>query len=599
MATAFLNLVEVTFGHDGGRPLLAGVAMTLDKGERLALVGRNGSGKSTLLKLLAGMLSPDGGEIHRMPAMRAAYLSQSPDAAGFATAGDYVTAEVPEPHLVARALAEAEIEAGRAPESLSGGALKRLALARAFARRPDLLLLDEPTNHLDLPAILWLEGRLANFAGGIILVSHDRALLERVATASLWLDRGRLRRHAGRFAAFEAWMETVLAEEADARDKLDKRIREETRWSHEGITARRRRNQGRLRRLAEMRRERRDSLSQIETARMRAPDAPLSGKLVIEAKGLAKAYGGTPVIAEASMRIMRGDQIAILGPNGAGKTTLVRMLTGELAPDAGTVRHGANLSVQYLDQHRGFEDESLTPAEVIRRHGGEHIEIGGGRRHVAGYLRDFLFDGAQIESPVSSLSGGERNRLLLARAFARPANLLVLDEPTNDLDMETLEVLREILAEWPATVLLVSHDRAFVDAVATATLVLEGDGRVTEYAGGYSDYMAQRGERPAAEAVKPAKPRKAPRPRAAAQPARLDYARQRRLDMLPALIETRMGEIAAAQAVLDQPDLYSRDLNRFNATTEALARLEAERAAMEEEWLELEMLREEREGTIL
>ncbi len=596
--TALLNLVDVSFGHDGGRPLLAGVSFTLEKGERVALVGRNGSGKSTLLKLLADLHTRDGGEIHRQPGLATAYLSQTPDAQGFATAGDYVAAEVETPHLVDRALAEAGTEAARAPDSLSGGELKRLSLARAFAGRPELLLLDEPTNHLDLPGIEWLESRLAQFPGGIMLVSHDRALLERVATATLWLDRGAVRRHTGRFADFDAWMDTVLTEEAEARAKLDKRIREETRWSHEGISARRRRNQGRLRRLGDMRRERRESLQAVARARMQAPDAPLSGKLVIEAKDLTKAYDGRAIVAGVSARIMRGDRIAILGPNGAGKTTLVRLLTGDLVPNGGTVRHGANLSVQYLDQHRGFEDESLSPREVILRHGGEHVEVAAGRRHVASYLRDFLFEPQQIESPVSTLSGGERNRLLLARAFARPANLLVLDEPTNDLDLETLEVLRELLADWPATVLLVSHDRAFVDAVATATLVVEPDGRVTEYAGGYSDYIAQRGEiaATATDGDNPAKSKKAPRPRPTRAPARLDYARQRRLDALPALIEAHAMGIAEAEAALSAPDLYARDPGRFTEVSETLARLQGEHEALEAEWLELEMLREAREG---
>ncbi len=596
--TALLNLVDVSFGHDGGRPLLAGVSFTLEKGERVALVGRNGSGKSTLLKLLAGLHTRDDGEIHRQPGLATAYLSQMPDAQGFSTAGDYVAAEVEAPHLVDRALAEAGLEAARAPDSLSGGELKRLSLARAFAGRPELLLLDEPTNHLDLPGIEWLESRLAQFTGGIMLVSHDRALLERVATATLWLDRGTVRRHTGRFAAFDAWMDTVLAAEAEARAKLDKRIREETRWSHEGITARRRRNQGRLHRLDDMRRERRQTLQAVARTRMQAPDAPLSGELVIEAKDLTKAYDGRAIIAGVSARIMRGDRIAILGPNGAGKTTLVRLLTSDLAPDGGTVRHGANLSVQYLDQRRGFEDESLSPREVILRHGGEHVELADGRRHVASYLRDFLFEAQQIESPVSTLSGGERNRLLLARAFARPANLLVLDEPTNDLDLETLEVLRELLADWPATVLLVSHDRAFVDAVATATLVVEPDGRVAEYAGGYSDYIAQRGA-PAATAPtgdNPAKSKKASRPRPARAPVRLDYARQRRLDALPSLIEAHASKIAEAEATLSAPDLYAHDPGRFTEVSETLARLQGEHEALEAEWLELEMLREAREG---
>ena len=601
MAPPLLRLAGVVFGHDGGRPLLDGLALTLAKGERAALVGRNGAGKSTLLRLLAGDLSPNSGELHRQPALEVAYLPQAPDGNGYARVADYVAAGLPEAagpddYRVARALAEARIEGARDPASLSGGELKRVALARAFARRPALLLLDEPTNHLDLPAIEWLEGRLRDFPGGVVLVSHDRTLLERIATSILWLDRGRVRRHGRSFAEFDAWAETVLAEEAEARAKLDKRIRDETRWSHEGITARRRRNQGRLRRLDEMRRERREAIRALDRARMRTPDAPLSGRLVIEAREIVKRFDETTVIAGASVRIMRGDRIAILGPNGAGKTTLVRLLTGELAPDEGTVRHGANLATVYLEQQRGFEDERLTPREVIARHGGEHIEIGGARRHVASYLRDFLFESDRLEVPVSTLSGGERSRLLLARAFARPANLLVLDEPTNDLDLETLEVLREILADWPATVLLVSHDRAFVDAVATATLVLTGDGLVTEYAGGYSDYMAQRSDGGPNVVADRAKPRKAPRERARGAPSRLDYARRRRLDMLPELIATFEAEIRGARSVLAEADLYRSDIARFNATTQTLARLEAERTALEEEWLELELLREAREG---
>ena len=570
--------------------------MTLSKGERVALVGRNGSGKSTLLKLAAGLLEADAGERYLEPGCRVAYLAQSPDAAGFETVRDYVAQALGEDgeagdHRVAKWLDAARLDGARAPETLSGGELRRAAIARALVSEPDLLLLDEPTNHLDLPAIEWLETTLEGFRGGVILVSHDRALLSRLCRTILWLDRGGLRRLEQGFEHFETWAEETLAREAEERHKLDRLIQEETRWSHQGITARRKRNQGRLRRLQALRQERAAQIARTGQAKLAATAGPLSGRLVIEAEAIEKRFGERQIVTTFSTRIMRGDRVAIIGPNGAGKTTLLRLLIGELAPDRGRVRLGANLERAYFDQERAALDPEESLWDTLTERSGDQLMVQGRPRHVVSYLKDFLFEERQARSPVSSLSGGERNRLLLAQILARPANLLVLDEPTNDLDIETLDLLQEMLAEFDGTVLLVSHDRDFIDRVATSTIALEGDGGAIEYPGGYTDYLAQRQARPSPSPATE-RPKRQAKQRRGNTGQRLGYKESRALEQLPGRIAALEAEIENLEAALAEPELYARDAAAFDAKAARLVEARTALAAAEEEWLELEVLRE-------
>ncbi|MCK5624011.1 MAG: ABC-F family ATP-binding cassette domain-containing protein, partial [Alphaproteobacteria bacterium] len=438
MAAPLLSLKDVSLGF-GGNPLFDKADLAVCRGERIALVGRNGSGKSTLLKLLAGQIEPDSGERLIQLGVRVAYLPQEPDLSGYDTVLDYAAAGLPEGEEHAAHMAEAllhslSLDGARPTDELSGGETRRAALARAMVGGPDVLLLDEPTNHLDLPAIEWLEQRLAGGRFGLIVISHDRAFLERITNCTLWLDRGRLLRSDKGFAHFEAWSEEILEREAVETAKLDKLIAEETTWSHQGITARRKRNQGRLRRLHELRARRAGQAGRTGSVRMEAAEAGVAGKRVIEARDIAKAYDANEVICGFSTRILRGDRIGIIGPNGAGKTTLLRMLIGDLQPDSGELRLGTNIEMVYLDQTREALAPGETPWSLLCPGGGDQVMVGNRPRHVVAYMRDFLFADNQARSPVESLSGGERNRLLLARALARPSNLLVLDEPTNDLD---------------------------------------------------------------------------------------------------------------------------------------------------------------------
>ncbi|HZD26491.1 MAG TPA: ATP-binding cassette domain-containing protein [Alphaproteobacteria bacterium] len=584
-----LTLKDVAVLH-GERPLFEGVELAVLPGDRLCLVGRNGAGKSTLLKIVAGLVPPDHGERWLQPGTRVAYLEQEPDLSGFASVADYVAAGAGEAaYRVPMLLDAVGVDGGLATAGLSGGEARRAALARALVAAPDILLLDEPTNHLDIRAIEWLERELAGFRGAVVTISHDRAFLAHLSRATLWLDRG--------FAEFEAWQEAAYAEEDSRRHKLERRIAAETRWSREGISARRKRNQGRLRRLQELRAERRRMLARTGSVELRAAAGPVSGKLVIEAEHVAKGFAGRPVIRDFSTRIMRGDRVGLIGPNGAGKTTLLRLLTGELAPDEGRVRLGSNLAPVYLDQRRAVLEPERMVQDVLCGPGSQQVMVRGEARHVASYLQDFLFDPAQARQPVSALSGGERNRLLLARALARPSNLLVLDEPTNDLDMDTLDLLQELLADYDGTVLLVSHDRDFLDRVVTSTIALEGDGSAIEYAGGYSDYLSQRGPRDDAE--KPAKPEKTAGKSEKPKPSsggKLSYKHKRRLELLPDEMAALRGEIAALEAELADPALFTRRPERFRAATARLQAAAAELDAAESEWLELEMLREEVEG---
>jgi ABC transport system ATP-binding/permease protein len=592
-----LALDQIRLGH-GAAPLLDGVDLALGRDDRACLVGRNGAGKSTLLKIAAGLVQPDSGTRFLQPGAKIAYLTQAPDLTGHDTVAAYVAAGLPEDHRheawrVEQALAPFDLDPGCDPRHLSGGEARRAALAQALVDAPDLLLLDEPTNHLDVATIERLEAALASFRGGFVVISHDRAFLTRLTAVTLWLDRGVLRRLESGFAKFEEWSEIILDQEAAERHKLDRRIEAETKWSREGISARRKRNQGRLRALYAMRAERAQQLAQLGRADATVSSAPRSGSLAIEAIDIAKRFGERSIVRDFSTRIRRGDRIGFVGPNGAGKTTLLKMLTGELAPDAGTVKLGAGLVVQTIDQHRAALDPARTVADFLTDGAGDQIEVGGVKRHVVGYLRDFLFDGSRAQSPLASLSGGERGRLLLAKALARPSNLLVLDEPTNDLDLETLDLLEEWLSAYDGTVLLVSHDRDFLDRVVTSTIALEGDGRVAEYAGGWSDYARQRPPPPEtqrAAAVEASKQTAAIQRENA--PQKLGYAQKRDLERLPGEIDKLTDEAAKLEASLGDAGLYARDPAKFATVATRLEETRRKLAEAEERWLELAALAE-------
>lgn len=606
--TPVLTLADLTLGF-GGDPLIAGVTLAVQPGERVALVGRNGSGKSTLMKLMAGLIAPDSGARFLQPGLRAAYMAQDPGFAGFATLGAFVEAGMDDAERwrAEMAMEGVRLDPSLAPDAASGGERRRAALARILAEAPDLMLLDEPTNHLDVAAIAWLETHLAETRAAVVTISHDRAFLRALTDRILWIDRGQVRRLDQGFAAFEEWRDKVFEEEDLARHKLDRLIKAEGRWAVEGISARRKRNQGRVSRLADMRAERRAQIARAGTARMEFESASRSGRLVLEADGVSKSFGGRDVVRDFSLRVQRGERVALVGPNGVGKTTLLNLLTGALEPDAGTVRLGANLLPAVFDQNRAALDpgaslwDTLTGAADLGVTGrGDQVMVRGRPRHVVGYLKDFLFAEAQARGPVGALSGGERARLLLARLMARDSNLLVLDEPTNDLDVETLDLLQELVDDYEGTVLLVSHDRDFVDRVATTTIAMEGDGRATVYAGGWSDYRSQRAAAapdaaPRAEAR--AKPAPAPPARAAAaRGPRLSFTQAHRLERLPAEIDRLGAEIARIEALLADPDLYARDPARFARASEAMAERQEALARAEEEWLELETLREAAEG---
>ncbi len=590
-----LREAEIGFG---GASLFSEVGFGIARGDRACLIGRNGCGKSTLMKVIAGELELDLGERYAQPGIRIAYLHQDPPVDAGLCVGDYARRAPddgpPAPdHAVAAMLDRLELDPDRRMATLSGGESRRAELARVLAVAPDILLLDEPTNHLDLPAIEWLERLIRGYEGAVVTVSHDRRFLADVTDRILWLERGRLRQTARGFAAFEEWSEAVIAEELRRQEKLDRRIAEETRWLHRGITARRRRNQGRLAALMDMRERRAAMLGAPQRARIVLEESEIRSRMAIEAGNISKQYGGRAIVEGFSTRILRGDRIGILGPNGAGKTTLLRMLIGELKPDSGKVRRSATLQSAYFDQRRASLDLDATLRRTLCPEGGDTVFVRGRPRHVVGYLKDFLFDFDQVESPVGSLSGGERNRLLLARTLARKCDLLVLDEPTNDLDMDTLDLLADVLGEFEGTLILVSHDRDFLDKTVASVIALEGDGSAREFAGGYSDY---RRNRPAAQSRPDPKPRPkaAPvRPRAPA--SKLGFRQQRRWDELPGEIERAQERAGTLERMLADPGFYERDPGRFAHAAELLSGARAEIAALEEEWLELALLREELE----
>ncbi len=603
MAPPLLHLQDIGLTL-GTHPLLDGAELAVSAGDRVCLVGRNGSGKSTLLRIAAGLIQTDSGTRFLQPGATIRYLPQEPDLTGFSSTLAYVEAGLgpgDNRHRARTLLQQLGLEGDETPELLSGGEARRAALARVLAPAPDILLLDEPTNHLDLPAIEWLEGVLGGLRSGLVLISHDRRLLERFSRAIVWLDRGRTRRLDQGFSQFETWRDEVLEQEERDRHKLGRKIAAEEDWLRYGVTARRKRNQKRLADLHALRRKRREQVVAPTTARMQASDAELSGKLVIVAEHVSKGWEGRPVVRDLSTRVLRGDRIGIVGPNGAGKTTLLNLLTGVVPADSGEVRLGTNLAAVTLDQRRESLDPTATLADTLTGGGGDKVVVGGQARHVIGYMKDFLFAPEQAGTPVGVLSGGERGRLMLARALARPANLLVLDEPTNDLDLETLDLLQELLADYNGTVLLVSHDRDFLDRVVTSVIASEGDGRWTEYAGGYSDMLTQRRSALAAQPTRkrpePATPSVSSPPDArAARPRRLSFRDKHALDSLPGRIAALQTDIARLRSALSDPDLYARDPARFGVQSAKLAGAERDLAEAENQWLELELLREELEG---
>ena len=595
--TPLLQLSEISLTF-GGDPVFDALSLVVQPGDRLALVGRNGSGKSTLMKVMAGLVDVDRGDRIVSPGVSVGYMEQDPDMGAYATLGDFASASLdPSEHYKVEMASEGlKFDPARPVDTASGGERRRAALARLMAEAPDLMLLDEPTNHLDIEAIAWLEAELKQTRAGFVLISHDRAFLKALTRGTLWIDRGSVRRQEEGFAGFEAWRDKLWEEEDIARHKLNRKIKAEARWAVEGISARRKRNQGRVRALQDLRAERAAQIKRQGVAAMELSAGPKSGRKVIEATGLTKRFGDEVIVNGLDLRIMRGDRVAFVGPNGVGKTTLIKLLMGEIAPDEGTVTQGSNILPAVFDQSRAALDpdqslwENLVGDKEMRVSGqADQVLVRGQPKHVVGYLKEFLFDEAQARAPVRSLSGGEKARLLLAKLMARESNLLVLDEPTNDLDIETLDLLQELLDDYDGTVLLVSHDRDFIDRVAATTIAFEGRGRVTVYAGGWSDYQAQKStDAPAAKGT--SKPRKDTAPAATPKTEAdgLSFTERHRLEELPGVIDRLTAEIAKLEDFLAQPNLYSEEPVKFAKGTEALVERQKALAAAEEEWLELE-----------
>jgi ABC transport system ATP-binding/permease protein len=561
--------------------------------DRLALIGRNGAGKTTLLKCLTGLIDTDEGKRTIVPGTHVVLLEQDPPMICFESLLDWVLhgSDAPERHEADAIAHQLGIDLSTPVATASGGERRRAAITRALAQQPDVLFLDEPTNHLDLAAIEWLEEWLKRFKGAFIAISHDRTFLTRLTRSCLWLDRGQLRRAEIGFGGFEAWTERVYEEEARAAEKLDAKLKLELHWLQRGVTARRRRNQGRLAKLHEMRAQRAAMLGTAGTAKLALAKDDVRSKTVIDAEQVNKSYGDRPIIRDFSLRVQRGDRIGIVGPNGAGKTTLLKLLTGELAPDGGNVTHAKTLSGIVIDQQRKLMEPHRRVKDVLAN-GGDWIEVRGHKKHIKGYLKEFLFDPAIAEAPIGSLSGGERSRLLLAREFARHANLLVLDEPTNDLDLETLDLLQEVIADYDGTVLIVSHDRDFLDRTVTITLGLDGSGEVDVVAGGYEDWVRKRYQAVRSPGKAGAQTRAAPKEEGAGPlppqgNRKLTYKDQRDYDRLPGEIERLEAEVAADEATLSDPDLYLRDADRFASLTERIARHRADIEAAELRWLEV------------
>jgi ATP-binding cassette subfamily F protein uup len=604
MASPLLQLRDIALTF-GGTPLLSGAELSVGPGERVCVVGRNGSGKSTLLKIASGLIEPDGGSVFVQPGAVLRYLPQEPDFSGFTSALAYVEDGLPEnsdSHRAHHLLDELGLTGQENPAQLSGGETRRVALARVLAPDPDILLLDEPTNHIDLTTIEWLERDLNSRRTALVLISHDRRFLSTLSRSTVWLDRGQTRLIERGFAHFEEWRDTVLAEEERDQHKLDRKIVAEEHWLRYGVTGRRKRNMRRVGELQTLREQRRDFRAATGKASISASLAAPSGAQVIEASGIGKSYEGQPIVSDFSIRIRRGDRIGIVGPNGSGKTTLINMLTGALPPDSGEVRLGSTLAIATLNQHRDSLDPEVTVAEALtgQRLGeaGDTVMVNGNPRHVISYMKDFLFTSEQARTPLRKLSGGERGRLMLAQVLARPSNLLVLDEPTNDLDMETLDVLEDMLTDYAGTVLLISHDRDFLDRLVNGVIAPDGDGRWIEYAGGYSDMLAQRGSdltqrSPQPERYKTSKDADKAAAQAPAAKRRLLFKEKHALETLPKTIADLQAKAAKLQSQLNDPKFYTRDRSGFETATAALGSIQLKIAAAEEQWLELEILREE------
>jgi ABC transport system ATP-binding/permease protein len=589
-----LSGISLTFGGD---PIFDELDLVVQPGDRVALVGRNGSGKSTLMKVMAGLIEPDQGVRVVPPGVTVGYMEQDPDLAGFETLGDYAASCLPEGEeykvpMVAEGL---KFNPETPVATASGGERRRAALAKLMAEAPELMLLDEPTNHLDIQAIEWLEEELKGTRTAFVLISHDRAFLRALTRATLWVDRGQVRRRESGFDGFEEWRETIWAEEDDARHKLDRKIKAEAKWAVEGISARRKRNQGRVRALAALRDERSSQIRRQGTAALELESGTASGKKVIEATGISKIFGDKIIVQDFDLRVLRGDRVAFVGPNGVGKTTLLKMLTGEIAPDDGVVKLGTNLEIAVFDQARARLDpnatlwDSLTNDPLMAVSGSsDQVMVRGVPKHVVGYLKDFLFDERQARAPVRSLSGGEKARLLLAKLMAQPSNLLIMDEPTNDLDVETLDLLQDILGDYDGTVLLVSHDRDFIDRIATTTIALEGNGRASVYPGGWSDYVTQRVLTTESVTFDNVKGTRAPEAAKAQRSADgLSFTERKRFGELPALIEKLEAEIGRLHDFLSDAEMFTKEPVKFRKGGEALTERQAQLAKAEEEWLGL------------
>ena len=590
-----LNEISLTFGGD---PIFDGLSLVAQPGDRVALVGRNGSGKSTLMKVMGGLIEADKGEVIAGPGVSVGYMEQEPDLSGFATLGDFASHGLDEGEMykVERAGAGLKFDPARPVETASGGERRRAALARLMAGAPDLMLLDEPTNHLDIEAIAWLESELKATRKGYIIISHDRAFLKALTRATLWIDRGMVKRQERGFGEFEAWRDAAWEEEDTQRHKLNRKIKAEARWAVEGISARRKRNQGRVRALQDLRAERAGQISRQGAAAMAFEGGQKSGRKVIEATQITKAFGDKKILEPFDITINRGDRIALVGPNGVGKTTLLNMMIGKEEPDSGTIKLGTNLELALFDQSRAQLDgdmslwESLTGDPEMRVSGkADQVMVRGMPKHVVGYLKEFLFDEGQARAPVRSLSGGEKARLLLAKLMARSSNFLVLDEPTNDLDIETLDLLQDLLGQYDGTVILVSHDRDFLDRVAITTVAMEGDGKATVYAGGWSDYIAQRNQDDFGGSVVKSK-RGTPKGREKETPVAigLSFTEKHRLEAIPAEMEQLEAEIGKLQELMSDPELFTANPIKFQKATDALIERQSKLDAAEEEWMTLE-----------
>ncbi len=595
-----LKNISLAFGTN---QLFSDVELYINKGDKISLVGRNGSGKSTLLKIIAGIIEPDAGEIFIQPGIKVSYMPQEPDLESFPTLRDVVLAGLPkgEEDLTYRAdmlIEQLKILDKQETKSASGGERRKASLAQALVGEPDILLLDEPTNHLDIATIETLEKTIAGFSGAVILISHDRMFLNNTSTTTFWLDRGQMHRNNKGFKFFEEWQEQIINQEIIEQHNLNKKIEEETEWLHKGVTARRKRNMGRLRKLQQLRIERREQIKQAGNINLNIEEGDFRSKLVIEAKHIYKNFGEREIIKDFSTRVIRGNKIGVVGPNGAGKTTLIKLLTKRLEPDSGTVRIGKNLEEAYFDQNRISLNLKKTLWQTLCDKG-DHIYVQGKYRHVVAYLKDFLFKPEQAHCPVGALSGGEKNRLMLAVALAMPSNFLVLDEPTNDLDMDTLDLLQEVLDDYAGTILIVSHDRDFLDRVVTSVIYMKGDGTVYEHAGSYSELLEKLKEQESqipgkTEAKKAEKNDKEPAPKNPGT-RKLSYNQQRLLEVLPQEIETLEDEIGEIEKSLADPDLYSRSPDEFNRLSSELLNKQKAKETKENQWLEIQMLKEELE----